>query len=529
MFLAAAASAAAMVSLNFSAPARADWLEAKSPHFIVYGDMSQQELRARTERLERFDALLRTLFNVQQTTLVTVFVLPTIGDIQDLAHNHTIGGFYSADAQLAYMFVPEAIDEDATGLTAESVSQHEYTHHMLLSNIGLYVPGWATEGLAEFFMTAKLNRDGSITVGAPDNARSYSMVGMGRWTVKDLLTSDDRNVGVNEEVQKDSRGWAMIDYLWMSGKRPGQYAKFIELLNEKGDALAAGREAFGDLDKLNAELNAYLTRRAIPVSKFSAAQLRTPSQITFRPLTAGEAAILPFRMQSLIGVDDKTAPPLADAARPVAAKYPNDTFVQRAMAEMEYDAKHYDAADAAADRALAADPKNLMAMAYKGRIALQRARQSHSAADWQAARGWFIKANKVEPNHPLPFELYYDSFVVADQVPPQDAVAGIYRAVEVMPQDTSLRVRAAVELIRAGNIKRARTVLAPAAFYPHAAPDNPGRKLIEQMDKGASSKDLLAYADKEKVLLKVNEFTGPDLAKEDQDKNAGKDKGKGKT
>ena len=317
--------------------------------------------------------------------------------------------------------------------------------------------------------------------------------------------------------------------LWMSGKRPGQYAKFIELLNEKGDALAAGREAFGDLDKLNAELNAYLTRRAIPVSKFSAAQLRTPSQITFRPLTAGEAAILPFRMQSLIGVDDKTAPPLADAARPVAAKYPNDTFVQRAMAEMEYDAKHYDAADAAADRALAADPKNLMAMAYKGRIALQRARQSHSAADWQAARGWFIKANKVEPNHPLPFELYYDSFVVADQVPPQDAVAGIYRAVEVMPQDTSLRVRAAVELIRAGNIKRARTVLAPAAFYPHAAPDNPGRKLIEQMDKGASSKDLLAYADKEKVLLKVNEFTGPDLAKEDQDKNAGKDKGKGKT
>jgi tetratricopeptide (TPR) repeat protein len=529
--LTAVASAAAAISLSVSAPAQAEWMEAKSPHFIVYGDMSQPELRARTERLERFDALLRTLFNVQQTTPVTVFVLPTIGDIQDLAHNHTIGGFYSADAQLAYMFVPETLPENEFGVSAEAVSQHEYTHHMLLSNVGLYVPGWATEGLAEFFMTARLNRDGSITVGLPDNGRSYEMIDMGRWTVKDLLTSDDRKVGSDEEVQRYSRGWAMIDYLWMSGKRPDQYTKFIDALNQKGDALAAGRQAFGDLDKLNAEINAYLTRRAIPVSKFTAAQLRTPSQITFRQLTPGEAAILPFRMQSLIGVDEKTAPPLADAARPVAANYPNDTFVQRAMAEMEYDAKHFDAADAAADRALADDPKNLMAMTYKGRLAVRRARQSHSAADWQMARSWFLKANAVNPDHPLPFELYYDSFILAGQVPTDDAIDGIYRAVEVMPQDPSLRARAAVELIRAGNIKRARSVLAPAAFYPHASQDNAERKLIEQIDKGTSAKDLLAYAEKEKFLLRLNEFTGPELAKEDADKAkaAGKDGDKAKS
>lgn len=521
--LTAAASAAAAISLSVPSVAHAEWMEAKSPHFIVYGDMSEQALRARTERLERFDALLRTLFNVQQTTPVTVFVLPSIGAIQDLAHNHSIGGFYNGDAQLAYMFVPEAIEENDLGVSAETVSQHEYTHHMLLSNLDLYVPGWATEGLAEFFMTAKLNRDGSITVGAPDNARSYDIVGMGRWTVTELLTSDGRKVGRDEEVQKYSRGWAMIDYLWMSGKRPGEYAKFIDILNQKGDPLGAGREAFGDLDKLNTELNAYLMRRALPVSRFTAAQLHTPSQVTFRKLRPGEAAILPFRMQSLIGVDDKTAPPLADAARPVAAKYPNDTFVQRAMAEMEYDAKHYDAADAAADRALAADPKNLMALAYKGRVAAQRARQTHLAADWQVARSWFLKANAVNPDHPLPFELYYDSFIAAGQAPPEDAIDGIYRAVEVMPQDPELRARAAVELIRAGNIKRARGVLAPAAFNPDAPQDERERKLIEQMDKGASSKDLLAYVDKEKFLLRLNDFTGLELAKEEQAKAGGED------
>jgi len=384
----------------------------------------------------------------------------------------------------------------------------------------------ASEGLAEFFMTAKLNSDGSITVGAPDNARSYDLVAMGRWTVKDLLTSDGRKIGGDEEVEKYSRGWAMIDYLWMSGKRPGQYANFIKLLNENGDALAAGREAFGDLDKLNTGIDAYLTRRSMPVSRITAAQLHTPSQVSFRPLTAGEAAILPYRRRSLIGVDEKTAPQLADEARPVAAKYPNDTFAQRALAEMEYDAKPYDAADAAADRALAADPKNLMAMAYKCRVAAQRARVSHSAADWETARSWFLKANRLDTNHPLPIELYYDSFVAAGQVPPTDAVTGLYRAVELMPQDTSLRARAAMELIRAGDVKRARTVLAPAAFNPHGSQDNPERKLIGEINKGESSQALLAYAEKEKFLLRFNDFTALDPAKEERDKDKDQQTGK---
>jgi tetratricopeptide (TPR) repeat protein len=522
------ACAMALTSLAISAPAHADWLEARSKHFIVYGDMSEGELRKRTERLERFDALLRTLFSVQESVPVSVFIMPTMGDVQDLAHNRDIGGFYSASAQLAYGFVPARLNFDAAGLSAEAISMHEYTHHMLLSGVDRYVPGWATEGLAEFFMTAKLNADGSITIGAPNPSRTGPMFAQSHWTVEDLLTSDDRKISRDEEIEKYSRGWAMIDYLWMSGKRPGQYVKFIKLLNEKGDALAAGKEAFGDLDKLDQEINAYLRQSGFPSSRFSADQLHTPADVTIRHLTAGEEAILPYRMQSLLGVNDDTAPKLANQARPIAANYPNDSFVQRAMAEMEYDARQYDAADADADRALAADPKNVMAMAYKGRVAAQRARKSKSAADWQRARDWFLKANRVDPNHPLPFELYYDSFIAAGQTPTADAVSGLFRATVVMPQDASLRARAAVELIRAGNIKRARTVLAPAAFNPHASQDNPERKLIEKIDAGTSAQDLMKYVNDEKYLLKLNDFTGGDLAREEEAKNKGKDGDKDK-
>jgi len=44
-FVSVAAGAAALISLNIPASAEAEWLEAKSPHFVVYGDMSEQTLR----------------------------------------------------------------------------------------------------------------------------------------------------------------------------------------------------------------------------------------------------------------------------------------------------------------------------------------------------------------------------------------------------------------------------------------------------------------------------------------------------
>ena len=520
--------AACLALFAFAAPAHATWREARSKHFIVYADMSEGKLRRETERLERFDALLRKLFNVQETVPVSVYILSSVEEVQDLGHNHNAWGFYNASAQLAYAFMPETLPYSIVNMTPESIMRHEYAHHMLLGSTDRTIPGWASEGLAEFFMTATLTDDGSITIGKPNGARSPEMFRLNHWSVKDLITSDDRKISDDELEQKYTRGWAMIDYLWMSGKRPGQYVDFIDRLNKTGDALKSAQEAFGDLDQLDSELNAYLTKSSFPLARFSAEQLNAPRSMTIRELRDGEAAILDYRMQSLLGVDEKTAPKLADKAEPVAANYPNDPFVQRTMAEIEYDAKRYDKSEAAADRALAADPKNLMAMVYKGRLAAQRAMAGDKGATWQDARNWFLRANRVDPNHPLPFELYYDSFVAAGETPPKDAVNGIYRAEVLMPQDLELRARVGVELIRSGDLKLARYVLAPAAFAPHAAQDNPMRKLVEEMAKTSDVPTLLAWVKDQRFDARFNDFLYEQVAKEDEEKAKEKAKQDGK-
>src|SRR3546814_8430847 len=92
-----------------------------------------------------------------------------------------------------------------------------------------------------------------------------------------------------------------------------------------------------------------------------------------------------LRIRSARGVDKKMAAELVGEARPVAARYAGDAFVQRAMAEIEYDAENDAEAEAAADRALALDPGLVPAMLYKGRVLARRAAKNDRADDWKAA------------------------------------------------------------------------------------------------------------------------------------------------
>src|SRR3546814_3753552 len=57
---------AALLVLS-AVPARAEWREASSAHFLVYGDISASKLREYSERLERYDSALRLITNHAET------------------------------------------------------------------------------------------------------------------------------------------------------------------------------------------------------------------------------------------------------------------------------------------------------------------------------------------------------------------------------------------------------------------------------------------------------------------------------
>ena len=318
----------------------------------------------------------------------------------------------------------------------------------------------------------------------------------------------------DENIEKYSRGWALAHYLWMSGERPNQYGEFIAELNRTVDPIASGEKVFGDLGRLDRELDRYIRAHKFKLARFGPDLIGTPGEITIRTLSQGEAAMIDYRLTSTIGVSDETAGPLAARARPGAARFPDDVTVQTWLAEMEYDAKNYDASWAAAERALALDPDNMFAMAYKGRVLMRRAIAAGDRDVAQEARDWFLKANRANPNHALPLQLFYDSFAAMGETPSDGAVNGLYAAMILVPQDSSLRVRSAIELLRQDDLAQARSVLAPAAFQAEGVGENPPLKLIREMERTEDTAPLLAKA-AELKLDKVNEFI--DQPEEDED------------
>lgn len=167
----AAASVMACAMLVGTA-AQAEWREARSRHFVLYGNMSEDSLRTMATRLEQFDGAMRQLHALpeqegQESNPVTVYVLPDESAVRRLygkGGDH-VAGFYEPRVSGSVAFTPMRGQGDGlNALKPQIVLFHEYAHHFLLGNSRIAYPAWYSEGYAEFVSTARFDREG-IMVG----------------------------------------------------------------------------------------------------------------------------------------------------------------------------------------------------------------------------------------------------------------------------------------------------------------------------------------------------------------------------
>ena len=100
-------------ALCVAAPAQADWHEARSKHFTVYGDMKPDELRGFAQKLERFDAAVREARGVPDvqpgaSTRVTLFLLRDMRTLRRVYGDTeaSVAGFYIPKASGSVAFIP---------------------------------------------------------------------------------------------------------------------------------------------------------------------------------------------------------------------------------------------------------------------------------------------------------------------------------------------------------------------------------------------------------------------------------------
>jgi tetratricopeptide (TPR) repeat protein len=492
--------------LTLAAPsAHAEWREASSDHFIIYADANEAWLRKFADKLERFDAAIRTLRGIadppeQRSNRLVIYVVDEGSKANQLCGRDcgSVAGFYVPRAGGSIAFTERTSGGGALDLKAETVLFHEYTHHFLLANYTRPVPLWFGEGFAEFHATAKIGDDGSVIVGNPANHRAMGLRVGDPIPIEALFEPPVKRTDPQFWDVFYGRAWLLTHMLTFGSDRPQQLAKYLTLLDEGKGGVAAAEAAFGDLKALNREMNRALNK-PFAGKRLSAEALKVGA-IVIRALSPGESAMMDVRMRSDRGVDRKAALALVPVARRKAAPHPNDARVQAMLAEVEYDAGNFDEAEAAADRALAADPKHQDALLYKGRVLMARAAEAKATDPkvWQRARSWFVRANRLDPNAAEPLMLNYQSYLAAREQPTENTVRGLMRAVELSPQARELRFMAAMQMLRDDKPKDARVLLQPLAADPHArGGTNLAAAIVAKIDAGEKAAAIAEGAEAE--------------------------------
>lgn len=481
-------AAALFVTTFHSSLADAAWRKAITNRFIIYSEETPEDLKAYATQLEEFDQavrLARGMPIVEQgpTTRLTVYAVRDVYEVQKLAGGaSSIAGFYIPRYSGSIAVIPRKTD--GFSISADTVFFHEYAHHIMLQHNDGPLPKWLVEGFAEFYSTAKFEKDGAVGFGMTASHRADTFRYIQTIPLRRMMAPNEKFDGAETQMLY-AKGWLLTHYLAFNKERAGQLTKYIANFRGGMDELKAAEQAFGDLNKLDGELESYLREPRLPYATVAADRIAV-GPIVITDLPAGENAILPAVIQSAVGVSKKTAPKVADEARQIAAQYPKDALVQSELAEAEFDVKNYQASLAAANAAIAGDPTLVRAHSYQGRAMLALAK---TPADFDAARRAIMAGNRIDPDNPQPLVLFYAAFRKQGIKPTANALEALLFAGQLVPQDSALRVLVVHALMDADRPTDAAKELVPLVYAAHGGGDT--AKLHELMN-----------------LLKANDIAG---------------------
>lgn len=90
---------ASLLFVSLTQPARAEWYEASSDHFVIYADDKDADIRRFSENLERYHSAMAYLMKREvdlpsPSIRVTIYVVGGEKEMRSLSGSRTIGGFY---------------------------------------------------------------------------------------------------------------------------------------------------------------------------------------------------------------------------------------------------------------------------------------------------------------------------------------------------------------------------------------------------------------------------------------------------
>lgn len=483
--------ALAWLSIGAVSPAAAQrWHRAESPHFIIYSDAGEGQLRRATRAIEGFDAILRRLMQPPQREFeskLEVYVFRSRSGMTTARPGlgEDVAGFYMAHPEIVATFAYTLSSDSA--FASQEILFHEYAHHFMLSNFANTYPGWYVEGLAEFVQTIDIRGERAL-LGTPSMMRAPWLANGDWMPIRDLLASNVSAMSRTEIAQFYAQSWLAVHYLQTNQERWQGFRRYIARLRAGEDVIEAFEPAFGITpEAFQSELRRY-ARAAIPRYELPIDLLRD-ADIATTQLSDSSGALMALSLRLRMGVREAEMADLARRVEAAAARHPTDAFAQRTRARAQILNRQYAEARALLESVIAADESDLEAHYLLGYSHIEEALEAEGPARAEIAaraRRPLARAARINPDHAPTLYRYAQSFLLSGAPMPDNALETLLKAHLLAPQVSEIAVNAAVSLMNVGDFAAAANMLRPIAHAPHGGEEREQlRALLEQAEQQA--------------------------------------------
>ncbi len=381
------------------AAARPDnWLEVRTPHFVVLTNSSEKQGRRIADQFERMRAFFHKRFPTAHVDAASPIVVIAVRDKKDfdalepeayLAKGQlNLAGYFLRTEEKNYILLRLDVEGDHPYATV----YHEYTH-FITGRAQEWMPLWLTEGLAEFYQNTEI-KEKEVGLGQP-SAENILLLRQSRMLpLATLLTVDHESPYYHEENKGSifyAQSWALTHYLEITDRRENtqRLSKYAALVSNKVDSVSAATQAFGDLKLLEKKLDRYIEQGSFYYFRAPGATEVDDSAFKVRPFSTIEIDALRADFLACI---DRVKDSRALLER-VLQQDPNNLSAQETMGYLAFREGKLKEADKWYAQAVKLDSQSYLAHYYYAAISMSEGLPDERRAQIESSLRACIKLN----------------------------------------------------------------------------------------------------------------------------------------
>jgi len=445
------------------------WLEVRTPHFLVVSNGPAPDARLTAHKFEAMRSVFQRVFpdaDLQTASPILVLAVQDKRSFQALepaeylaAGQLDLIGLFSTSSEKNYVLILL----DAPGTHPYAPIFHEYAH-FVFSRLPQWMPLWLSEGIAEFYQNTEILGD-KIRLGKGDPGMQVTIERIRLLPLSTLFAVDARSPYYHDQDKGSifyAESWALTHYLKDKddAEHTHRIADYLDLLQKTPDPITAARQAFGDLDQLEAVFRRHALNGEYAVSEISGSTVVDDSSFAVRPITQRQADTLRAEFLAHQGrANDARA-----LLQTILHDEPANADAREIMGYIAFREQNFDEAQKWCQEAIKLDPNNFIAHYFFAAASIRKGvtdKASQSAVE-ESLRA----AIRINPS----FAPAYDAlaiFLTMRGTNLDEARQLIDKAVQLGPGVPEIRIDQSQILARMNKTKEAIEVLERALKMCH--------------------------------------------------------------